>query len=39
MHKISELDLKPNLQDKLLSQTPEDFREDLDDEGYPKKNL
>lgn len=37
MHKISELDLKPNLQDKLLSQTPEDFRDDLDDEGYPKK--
>lgn len=35
MHEISEDDLIVNERDKNLSRTPEDFREDLDDEGYP----
>ncbi len=30
--------LKTNLLDKKLSQTPEDEREDLDEEGYPKND-
>lgn len=38
MHKISESDFLLTPQDKLLSQTPEDFRDDLDPDGYPKNN-
>jgi hypothetical protein len=38
MHKISEQDLQISKRDELLSQTPEDFRNDLDEEGYPKND-
>jgi hypothetical protein len=30
--------LKVKAADKLLAQTPEDFRDDLDEEGYPKND-
>ncbi len=30
--------LKTKAEDKLLAQTPEDFRDDLDEEGYPKND-
>ena len=38
MHKISEEDLQISISDELLSRTPEDFRDDLDEEGYPKND-
>jgi hypothetical protein len=38
MHKISDEDLQISNRDELLSQTPEDLRDDLDEEGYPKND-
>lgn len=38
MHKISDGDLQISKSDELLSRTPEDLRDDLDEEGYPKND-
>jgi len=39
MHKIKATDLLLNAKDKMLCRTPEDFRDDLDEEGYPKNDF
>lgn len=38
MHEISEEELQISVSDEILSRTPEDFRDDLDEEGYPKND-
>lgn len=38
MHIIEEEDLKVSDFDKRLAEDMEDYRDDLDEEGYPKKN-
>ena len=38
MHEISDGDLQISKSDELLSRTPEDLRDDLDEEGYPKND-
>lgn len=35
MRVVKKKDLKTDIEDKLLSRTEEDFRDDLDAEGYP----
>jgi len=39
MHIIREDNLKLNKKDEEIAKTPEDERDDLDEEGYPKKNI
>lgn len=38
MHITKEESLKPSKRDREDSETPEDFRDDLDAEGYPKND-
>ena len=39
MHVEDEEDLEPDAVDRALAHTPEDDRDDLDEEGYPKNDM